>query len=223
MIGGRHGIRLCSTVSSFALRSTNSSAFEFVASPAAFLFQKRTCVTSSRLFNETKQTETKVTVARDEAARRLPQHAINWEDLKRSWKYILGDMKNRFASTRTQEQTRRYLKDDHIVYYFREPHDLTYWYISTDEEGGGYSWAELRPSRNEMTALFRGYLSEKRPRDMLLPDDPLHKPETYHGFVYLETKPFKVSGAVHGLIASIRKVLTDAGFFRRQCWTGMTS
>ncbi|XP_076802471.1 complex I intermediate-associated protein 30, mitochondrial-like [Clavelina lepadiformis] len=136
------------------------------------------------------ETENQMVVQQEEVIYRPRQVRMDWLGMKRSWKYVLKTVRSMFSSVTENESTARLFKKDHVMYYFRNSEDLSYWYVMTDEDYGGHSWAELRQGLNEMTAMFRGYLSEKRPRDLLPTTDPLQPQPPYHGMVYLETRPF---------------------------------
>nr|CAB3264254.1 complex I intermediate-associated protein 30, mitochondrial [Phallusia mammillata] len=146
--------------------------------------------TGLRLMQNDEGDESGITVKKETPHKPPQRLAIHWPKFRQSWKHIQFDIKNRFSPMKKQQHLKRLTKEDHVVYYFRNPDDLRYWYLMTDEDIGGYSWSELRQSKNEMTALFRGYLSNRRPRDRLLSEDPLAERPRFSGFAFMETKPF---------------------------------
>jgi len=118
---------------------------------------------------------------------------INWKVLKRSWKNLRATAQkiNPFQPIAEAPVFARLLKEDEVMYCFREVEDLSHWYVNTDEDIQGYSWAELLPSKNEKTANFRGRISNKMPRHLLPSSDPLENRQLFRGFAYFETKPFQ--------------------------------
>jgi len=120
-----------------------------------------------------------------------PNNEINWERMKESYKSYI--MRGQFSLIDLKKNINwnRLLKKDEVLFYFRNIDDLAYWYVNTDEDEQGFSWAELRPSKNDQTALFRGYINNKIPRYMLPSSDPLAKKPLWSGYAYMETKPFR--------------------------------
>uniref|UniRef100_H2Y4E5 Complex I intermediate-associated protein 30, mitochondrial n=1 Tax=Ciona savignyi TaxID=51511 RepID=H2Y4E5_CIOSA len=131
-----------------------------------------------------------VVKAEDEIVR-LQEKSIDWERLKHSWKYFRAIMKNKFSKADDHAMASRSTKADQIIYYFRNTAELENWYIMTDEDVGGKSWAELVQGPNEMTAAFRGYIHNTPPPDYVVSHDPLEPNPPFYGFAYVETKPFE--------------------------------
>lgn len=152
----------------------------------------------SKSATDTKKKENKVVVMQENILKKRRPNKIDWKGLHRSWLFIekyWKVIKNVFnwKDSGHDAFAQQFLKKNHIVYYFRTAKDLTYWYVFTDEDGGGYSWAELKQGSNEMTLLFRGYLNQKPPAQYVHQLKDPNQQSSFTGTVYLETKPFYVS------------------------------
>lgn len=118
---------------------------------------------------------------------------IDWDFYKRTWKNLMKGAKLTWGNVDDVRDSRmfgRLYQSHRIVYCFRRSDDISFWYVNTDQDIQGYSWAELVPSDNEKTCMFRGRTSNRLPRYMLPTSDPLEARPLFHGYCYMETKPF---------------------------------
>ena len=147
--------------------------------------------------DQKKKEENQIVFRQEEQFKKLPALKVNWERWKRSYRHLqkyLAVYKAVFTFNPENHEGRlREGKEDHIMYYFRNPEDLTYWYIMTDEDMEGHSWAELVQGQNEMTMLFRGYLSQQPPAWFVNQKPHPEIDRSFTGSAFVETKPFYVS------------------------------
>jgi len=133
-----------------------------------------------------------IVVKQEVQKRRQVDYGVDWQGLKNTWVHLTENVKAMLNHDKRRGGMKdRMNKEDFVMYYFRNEDDLDHWYVNTDEDVGGRSWAEFRQGLNGMTAVFRGYLNNAPPKSKLPSVDPLKKRPVYRGFVYLETVPFR--------------------------------
>ena len=164
----------------------------------AWFCQARTCQNAIRFESTASKKgsdKKEVVISQEDSSINRPTFRIHWKRLKRTYMYFLKylEIYKNFFKNDKHDGRLRISKHDQIVYHFRRPEDLEYWYIMTDEDGGGHSWAELKQSPNEMTMLFRGYLNQKPPTAFLEQAPDINVERSFTGTAYIETKPFYVS------------------------------
>lgn len=138
------------------------------------------------------ENSTDIVVEKEEPERRWKARVLPWEKLTEKLSDVREGAKEVFKHPTKQRMRGRAIREDEVLYYFRQPEDLEYWYAKADEEIGGKSWAELVQSENGMTAMFRGYISQRLPQ-YLLPShhDKLENTKmTYNPYAYLNTQQF---------------------------------